>query len=100
MGFRNKKIISDQAEELMKMNKQLDEEQKKDYQPGGQLLVKFYAKDATASDVRIDYIVPHAGWSPTPDRQIGSEMRRRSECYPARCHSADNSPSMANIRTG
>ncbi len=54
-------------ERITKLTKQLDEEQKKDYQPGGQLLVKFYAKEATASAIAITYIVPHAGWSPTYD---------------------------------
>ena len=54
-------------ERIVKLTKQLDEEQKRDYQPGGQLLVKFYAKEATATSVSIDYVVPHAGWSPTYD---------------------------------
>jgi len=54
-------------ERLTKLNNQLDEEQKKGMQPGGQLLVKFYAKEATITDVTIDYIVPNAGWSPTYD---------------------------------
>ncbi len=52
---------------LTKLNEQLTEEQGKGYQPGGQLLVKFYAKEATTADVAIDYVVPHAGWSPTYD---------------------------------
>jgi uncharacterized protein (TIGR02231 family) len=52
---------------IAKLKKQLDEEQKKDYQPGGQLLVKFYAKEATTSAITINYIVPHAGWTPTYD---------------------------------
>ncbi len=54
-------------ERITKLTMQLDEEQKKDYQPGGQLLVKFYVKEATASAIAITYIVPHAGWSPTYD---------------------------------
>jgi uncharacterized protein (TIGR02231 family) len=52
---------------LTKLDLQLDEEQKKAYQPGGQLLVKFYAKEATTSAIAINYIVPHAGWTPTYD---------------------------------
>ena len=52
---------------LTKLSEQLTEEQGKGYQPGGQLLVKFYAKEATTADIAIDYIVPHAGWSPTYD---------------------------------
>ena len=71
-GFLNQKSkLQDQQkkidEHIVKLKKQLDEEQKKDYQPGGQLLVKFYAKEATGSDIVIDYVVPHAGWSPTYD---------------------------------
>ena len=54
-------------ERIVKLTKQLDEEQKRDYQPGGQLLVKFYAKEAATTAISIDYIVPHAGWSPTYD---------------------------------
>jgi len=71
-GYLNQKnkqedLLKKADDRIAKLSKQLDEEQKKDYQPGGQLLVKFYAKDATASDLRIDYIVPHAGWAPTYD---------------------------------
>ncbi len=52
---------------LTKLGQQLTEEQGKGYQPGGQLLVKFYAKEATTADIAVDYVVPHAGWSPTYD---------------------------------
>ena len=52
---------------LLALFKQLEEEQKKDYQPGGQLLVKLYAKENTTSNLAITYIVPNAGWSPTYD---------------------------------
>ncbi len=52
---------------LAKLNSQLNEEKKKDYQPGGQLVVKFYAKEATTATVSVDYVVPGAGWSPTYD---------------------------------
>ncbi len=52
---------------IAKLKKQLDEEQKKGYQPGGQLVVKFYAIEATSTAVTINYMVPHAGWTPTYD---------------------------------
>ena len=52
---------------IAKLQWQLDEEQQKQYQPGGQLLVKFYVKEATNTSVNISYVVPHAGWSPTYD---------------------------------
>ncbi len=54
-------------ERIARLRKQLDEEQKKDYQPGGQLLVKFYAKDATATAVVVNYVSPRAGWEPIYD---------------------------------
>ena len=34
---------------------------------GGQILVKFYAREATTSTVTIKYLVPTAGWSPAYD---------------------------------
>lgn len=46
---------------------QLDEERKKDFQPGGQLLVKFYARQAVSSSINISYVVPNAGWVPSYD---------------------------------
>ncbi len=64
---KDEATIKKTDERIAKLTKQLDEEQKKDYQPGGQLLVKFYAKEATSSSISINYIVPHAGWTPTYD---------------------------------
>jgi uncharacterized protein (TIGR02231 family) len=55
------------GERIAKLRRQLDEEQKRGAPSGGQLLVKFFAKEATTSTVTIDYVVPHAGWSPTYD---------------------------------
>lgn len=70
-GYLNQKNKEEQklkkiAERISKLRLQLDEEQKKDYQPGGQLLVKFYAKEATATAISINYVVP-SGWTPTYD---------------------------------
>ncbi len=71
-GYLNQRDVEERklkkmVERIAKLDKQLDEEQSKNYQPGGQLLVKFYAKEATATAVTISYVVPHAGWSPTYD---------------------------------
>ena len=71
-GYLNQKSKEEQrmkkmAEQIAKLYNQLNEEQNKGYQPGGQLLVKFYAKEATNTAVNISYVVPHAGWSPTYD---------------------------------
>ena len=54
-------------ERIANLNKQLEEEQKKEYQPGGQLLVKFFSKESTQSNIAITYIVTNAGWSPSYD---------------------------------
>jgi len=71
-GYLNEKtkqetLLKKIDEHLAKLNKQLDEEQKKGYQPGGQLIVKFYANEPGSSDVLITYLIPHACWSPTYD---------------------------------
>ncbi|NDC42262.1 MAG: mucoidy inhibitor MuiA family protein, partial [Chitinophagia bacterium] len=39
----------------------------KEYHPGGLITVKFYAKEATTSNIAITYVVPDAGWSPVYD---------------------------------
>ncbi len=71
-GFLNEKgkqekLIAKSDELINKLNTQIYEEQKKGVQPGGQILVKFYAKEATVATVAIDYVVPTAGWSPVYD---------------------------------
>jgi uncharacterized protein (TIGR02231 family) len=60
-------LLKKADERLARMNSQLDEEQKRGVQPGGQILVKFYANEATTSSIVIDYVIPHGGWSPTYD---------------------------------
>ncbi len=57
-------------EQLRLLQLQLDIEQKKDFQPGGQLLVKFYSTKATSSNINISYVVPNAGWSPSYDLRV------------------------------
>ncbi len=57
-------------ERLSLLRMQLEEEKKKDFQPGGQLLVKFYSPRATSTDVNISYVVPNAGWSPSYDLRV------------------------------
>jgi uncharacterized protein (TIGR02231 family) len=60
-------VLKKTDERLARLKRQLDEEQKREYQPGGQLLVKFYAKEATSSAIAITYVVPNAGWTPVYD---------------------------------
>ncbi len=57
-------------ERLKKLRQQLQQEQQKGFQPGGQLLVKFYTTRATTTDVNISYVVPNAGWSPSYDLRV------------------------------
>ncbi|MCF8449280.1 MAG: DUF4139 domain-containing protein [Taibaiella sp.] len=74
-GFLNQKykqetILKKTDERIALLKKQLDEERKKGFQPGGQLLVKFYAKEATNNAVVISYTVPNAGWTPSYDIRV------------------------------
>jgi uncharacterized protein (TIGR02231 family) len=55
---------------MQKLNLQLGQEQKKDYLPGGQLLVKFFCKQAVNTDVVISYVAPDAGWTPSYDLKV------------------------------
>ncbi len=55
---------------IKKLQQQLQQEKRKGYQPGGQLLVKFYATRATTSNINISYVVPNAGWTPTYDLRV------------------------------
>ncbi len=55
---------------LAKLRQQLQEEQQRGFQPGGQLLVKFYSTKATASNITISYVVPNAGWTPSYDLRV------------------------------
>ena len=57
-------------ERITQLNQQLNEEQKKDFQPGGQLLVKFFATAATNATVNISYVTPNASWTPSYDLRV------------------------------
>lgn len=57
-------------EKLTRLRQQLQEEQQRGFQPGGQLLVKFYSTKATASNITISYVVPNAGWTPSYDLRV------------------------------
>lgn len=52
------------------LDKQFTEEQRKGYQPGGQILVKFYTPQAASTDIAMTYVVPSAGWSPGYDLRV------------------------------
>lgn len=58
------------AERTRLLQQQLQEEKQRGYQPGGQVLVKFYAKKATTANVTITYVMQNAGWTPTYDLRV------------------------------
>ncbi|RUS67495.1 hypothetical protein CUZ56_01442 [Saezia sanguinis] len=62
--------VSKLDERIGKLEQQLDEERNKGYQPGGQVVVKFYAPQATTSQVRMSYVVNDAGWVPAYDLHV------------------------------
>lgn len=62
--------INKTNERLALLNKQLDEERRKDFQPGGQLLVKFYSSVATMANVTISYVTSNASWTPSYDLRV------------------------------
>lgn len=64
------KKLDKNNEKIALLNKQLDEERKKDFLPGGQLVVKFYNTQAITSNITITYIVPNAGWTPNYDLRV------------------------------
>lgn len=55
---------------ISKLNQQLQEEKRKGYQPGGQLLVKLYSQRATNSEINLSYVVNNAGWTPSYDLRV------------------------------
>lgn len=54
-------------ERIAKLEQQLQEEQNKDFQPGGRIVVKLYSAQATTTQLRMSYVVSDAGWVPTYD---------------------------------
>ncbi|RUS67494.1 hypothetical protein CUZ56_01441 [Saezia sanguinis] len=57
-------------ERIGKLEQQLEEERSKGYQPGGRIVVKFYAPQATTTDLKMSYVVSDAGWVPTYDLHV------------------------------
>jgi len=71
-------------EELItKLDQQLQEEQQKEYQPGGLLNVRFYSRIAQTANVTITYVVPSAGWMPTYDFRVKDIASKVSLVYKA-----------------
>ena len=79
--LKNKKI---KLEELLgKLDQQFQEEQQKEYQPGGLLSVRFYSHVAQTANVTITYVVPTAGWMPTYDFRVKDIASKVSLVYKA-----------------
>lgn len=57
-------------ERIQRLDQQLQEERNKGFQPGGQVVVKFYAPQATTSQIRMSYVVSDAGWVPAYDFNV------------------------------
>ncbi len=57
-------------ERIALLNRQLEEEEKKDNLPGGKILVKFYSDKPTNSSIEMSYVVSEAGWTPTYDLRV------------------------------
>lgn len=84
-GYLNQKnkqeaLLKKTDELLVKLKQQLDEERKKDVQPGGQLIIKFYAKETITTPVSITYTVPNAGWTPTYDVRV-DDISKPAQLY-------------------
>lgn len=79
----NLKKINDR---IALIQKQLDAEQQKDYQPGGQLLIKLYAKENTNTNVYVTYVTANAGWSPTYELWAESALKPVQLMYKANVH--------------
>lgn len=63
-------LEKDYAEHIQKLQRQLNEEKQKGFQPGGQVLVKLYSKKATTANIEVSYVVPNAGWAPSYDLRV------------------------------
>lgn len=74
------------ARQINQIEKQLQEERGKLYQPGGQLLVKFYTAKATNTFVRMTYVTPNAGWTPTYDIRVDDVNKPVRVVYKANVH--------------
>lgn len=78
--------LEKREEKIALLRSQLEEEQKRAFQPGGQLLVKFYAPAATTTNVNMSYVVPNAGWTPAYDLRVDKVNEPVKLFYKANVH--------------
>lgn len=57
---------------IQAMKQQLNEEMQKDNKPGGIIIVKFYTRNATTTDVTVTYVATDASWAPSYDLRVNS----------------------------
>lgn len=65
-------------EDIQKLMQQMEEERSRGYQPGGQIVVRFYSPQATTSQIQMSYVVNDAGWVPAYDlnvTQVGEPIK-------------------------
>lgn len=65
-------------ENIQKLMQQLEEERNRGYQPGGQVVVRFYSPQAITSQIQMSYVVNDAGWVPAYDlnvTQVGEPIK-------------------------
>ncbi len=68
---------------IARLRAQIEEEQRKRGQPGGQLLVRFFAEEAATTPILITYVVPAAGWVPIYDIMADDITGPITICYKA-----------------
>jgi len=87
-GYLNQKHKLETAqkktdERIALLKRQLEEEKKKGYQPGGQIRLKVYAKEASTNPVIVSYVLSNAGWSPSYDLRVDDIAKPASLYYKA-----------------
>ncbi|MBX2907726.1 MAG: DUF4139 domain-containing protein [Taibaiella sp.] len=87
-GYLNQKhkldgVLKKTDERIALLRKQLEEENKKGFQPGGQIRIKVFAKDAVTNPVVVSYVLNNAGWSPSYDLRVDDISKPASLYYKA-----------------
>jgi uncharacterized protein (TIGR02231 family) len=87
-GYLNQKhklegALKKTDERIALLRKQLDEENKKGFQPGGQIRIKVFAKDAVTNAVMVSYVLNNAGWSPSYDLRVDDISKPAALYYKA-----------------
>lgn len=68
--YKLETVQKKRAEKIALLTRQLEEEKQRGFQPGGQIHVRFYAKEPTTCPVRISYVTDNAGWMASYDIRV------------------------------